>query len=203
MQIRPNIIVLTIPLGESQVHPVLLVDEDGLTLIDTGMFDQYEALIKAIEEAGEAPSSLKRIILTHQDTDHIGNLPALARQFPGVRLFAHPGDLPVISGSQPMLKMTPERIAQLPPERREAFGRFLEQLKQLPEIEELHDAEQLPWGAGLRLSILPGIRRVISASTSGNRSCCLLPMSCVSWMVSWPDHGMRPHRICRWHCAAC
>ncbi|MNE44970.1 putative metallo-hydrolase YflN [compost metagenome] len=138
------------------MHPVLLVDEDGLTLIDTGMFDQYEALIKAIEEAGEAPSSLKRIILTHQDTDHIGNLPALARQFPGVRLFAHPGDLPVISGSQPMLKMTPERIAQLPPERREAFGRFLEQLKQLPEIEELQDAERLPWGGGLEIIHTPG-----------------------------------------------
>lgn len=156
MQIRPNVIVLTIPLGESQVHPVLLKDKDGLTLIDTGMFDQYEALIQAIEEAGEAPSSLKRIILTHQDTDHIGNLPALAREFTGVRLFAHPGDLPVISGSRPMLKMTPERIAQLPPERREAFGRFLEQLKQLPEIEELHDAECLPWGGGLEIIHTPG-----------------------------------------------
>ncbi len=156
MIIGQNVIVLTIPFGQSEVHPVLLKDKDGLTLIDTGMFDQYDALIQAIREAGEDPFSIKRIILTHQDTDHIGNLPALARELPGVQLFAHPGDLPVINGSQPMLKMTPERLAQMPQARREEFHSFLEQLKQLKDITELHDGEHLPWGGGLEIIHTPG-----------------------------------------------
>lgn len=159
MIIGQNVIVLTIPFGQSEVHPVLLKDEDGLTLIDTGMFDQYDALIQAIKDAGEEPSGIKRIILTHQDSDHIGNLPALARALPGVQLFAHPGDLPVINGSQPMLKMTPERLAQMPQARREEFHSFLEQLKQLgqlKEITELHDGGQLPWGGGLEIIHTPG-----------------------------------------------
>lgn len=156
MNIGHNVIALTIPLGPSEVHPVLLKDEDGLTLIDTGMFDQYDALIQAVKDAGEAPSSIKRIILTHQDTDHIGNLPALARELPDAQLFAHPGDLPVINGSQPMLKMTPERIAQLPQARQEEFQQFLEQLRQLKDITELHDGEHLPWGGGLEIIHTPG-----------------------------------------------
>ncbi|WNS40977.1 MBL fold metallo-hydrolase [Paenibacillus sp. MMS20-IR301] len=157
----PNIIVLTVPmmspvLGPTLIYPVLLKDDDGLTLIDTGMFGQYDSLIQAIEQAGENLSSIKRIILTHQDIDHIGNLPVLVRELPGVQLFAHPGDIPVISGRQTMLKMTPERISKMPPVFQEQINAFLSQLAQLGKITELHDGQQLPWGGGAEVIHTPG-----------------------------------------------
>ncbi len=161
MNISPKIIVLNVPMispimGPTMIYPVLLKDEDGLTLIDTGMFGQSDALLQAIENSGEPLSNLKRIILTHQDIDHIGNLPLLAAKLPGIQLFAHPGDLPVINGSQPMLKMTPQRIAQMPPAFQEQMNLFLEQLTQLSSITELHDGQQLPWGGGIEIIHTPG-----------------------------------------------
>lgn len=161
MNFGPNVTVLTVPMlspvmGPTVIYPVLLKDGDGLTLIDTGMFGQYDSLVQAILQAGEQLSSIKRIILTHQDIDHIGNLPVLVREIPGVQLFAHPGDIPVISGSESMLKMTPELITGMPQAFQEQINAFLEQLTQLGEITELHDGDQLPWGGGAEVIHTPG-----------------------------------------------
>lgn len=68
--------------GKTTIYPVLLKDEDGLTLIDTGMLGQFEPLRKAISVVGEDISRVKRIILTHQDIDHIGNVHALLDLLP-------------------------------------------------------------------------------------------------------------------------
>lgn len=161
MNIGPNVIVLTVPMispvmGPTKIYPVLLKDGKDLTLIDTGMFGQYDALLQAIEQAGEQLSSIKRIILTHQDIDHIGNLPLLVQKLPGVELFAHPGDIPAITNSQPMLKMNPQRVAQMPQAFQEQFHAFLEQLAQLGSFTELHDGQRLPWGGGIEIIHTPG-----------------------------------------------
>jgi glyoxylase-like metal-dependent hydrolase (beta-lactamase superfamily II) len=161
MNDESRVIVLNVPMlspvmGPTRIYPVLLKDDDGLTLIDTGMFGQYGSLVQAIEEAGEQLSGIKRILLTHQDIDHIGNLPELVRDLPGVQLFAHPGDIPVISGKQSMLKMTPGRISKMPQAFQQQINRFLEQLAQLGKITELHDGEQLAWGGGAEVIHTPG-----------------------------------------------
>lgn len=160
-KMKSNIIVLTVPMlspvmGPTEIFPVLLKDEDGLTLIDTGMFGQYAALIQAISDAGEQLAGIKRIIITHQDIDHIGNLAVLARELPGVRLFVHPDDLPAVTASQPMIKMNPQRVSQMPQAYQEQFSQFLEQLKALSGITELHDGERLPWGGGIEIIHTPG-----------------------------------------------
>ncbi|UQZ35265.1 MBL fold metallo-hydrolase [Paenibacillus sp. PK3_47] len=156
----PKVIVLTVPMlspvfGPTEIFPVLLKDADGLTLIDTGMFGQYEALVQAIRDAGEQLSDIKRIIITHQDIDHIGNLAVLARELPGVRLFVHPEDLPAGTASAPMIKMNPQRVSQMPEAFQEQFSRFLDELKEL-DMTELQDREQLPWGGGIEIIHTPG-----------------------------------------------
>lgn len=156
-----KIIRLTVPMlspvmGPTEIFPVLLKDEDGLTLIDTGMFGQYESLVQAISDSGEQLSDIRRIIITHQDIDHIGNLALLARELPGVRLFIHPDDLPAVTASQPMIKMNPQRVSQMPQAFQEQFSQFLEQLQTLDGITELHDGEHLPWGGGLEIIHTPG-----------------------------------------------
>jgi glyoxylase-like metal-dependent hydrolase (beta-lactamase superfamily II) len=58
----------------------LVREDDGLTLIDTGMAGTAPAILAAARELG-AP--ITRIVLTHAHMDHVGSLDALAAALPG------------------------------------------------------------------------------------------------------------------------
>ena len=58
-------------------HPYLIVDADGLTLIDTGLALAWRRILRFITRIGHTPDSLRRIIVTHSDGDHAGGLAAL------------------------------------------------------------------------------------------------------------------------------
>ncbi|SET93996.1 MBL fold metallo-hydrolase [Paenibacillus sp. NFR01] len=151
-----QVIMLTIPMNNDEIHPILLKDDDGYTLIDTGVPGGSEALIAAIEGAGARLEDIKRILITHQDLDHIGNLPVLKRRLPEAEILAHPGDIPAITGSKPMIKMTEARLAAMPEAIRQNTQRFLEQLKTLGDITELNDGDRLPYGGGIQIIHTPG-----------------------------------------------
>lgn len=57
----------------------LVAEEDGLTLVDTGMGSKAKDFLKAAEEVGRP---IRRITLSHAHVDHIGALDALATQLP-------------------------------------------------------------------------------------------------------------------------
>ena len=65
----------------------LLADEEGLTLIDTGMPRSHKKILAYISELGKTEDDLKRILLTHSDVDHVGGLAALVRAS-GARTYA-------------------------------------------------------------------------------------------------------------------
>ena len=68
-------------------NPYLIVDDDGLTLIDTGLPGSHKMILSYISRLGRTPRELTRIILTHSDLDHVGGLGALHRAT-GARTFA-------------------------------------------------------------------------------------------------------------------
>jgi len=61
------------------VNAYLVPDDDGLTLIDTGMGGGAKAILAAAQRLG-AP--IVRIALTHAHGDHVGSLDALAAALP-------------------------------------------------------------------------------------------------------------------------
>jgi glyoxylase-like metal-dependent hydrolase (beta-lactamase superfamily II) len=65
----------------------LIVDDDGLTLIDTGLSRDEKKIRQTISDLGRAPKDLKRIIITHADGDHAGSLAAL-QAASGARVYA-------------------------------------------------------------------------------------------------------------------
>jgi glyoxylase-like metal-dependent hydrolase (beta-lactamase superfamily II) len=83
MEIAPNIHVIP---GVA-ANPYLLVDPDGLTLIDTGMPGSSFIILRYIKRLGYSYRDLNRILLTHADTDHAGSLAALKRAT-GARVYA-------------------------------------------------------------------------------------------------------------------
>jgi glyoxylase-like metal-dependent hydrolase (beta-lactamase superfamily II) len=85
MQIIPNVHVI---LG-AIVNLYLIVDADGLTLIDTGLARSGRKILRYIASLGHTPSDLRRIIITHSDGDHVGGLAAL-KAASGARVYASP-----------------------------------------------------------------------------------------------------------------
>lgn len=140
------------------IYPVLLWSEqDGATLIDTGMVGSFAELQEAVAATGIRWTQIRRVILTHQDIDHIGNLPEVVASLNGkVEIWAHEGDSPVIEGKQPLLKMSQERLQQMPEASRAAFLKLFEELKQLQVSRLLKDGELLPLGGGLEVIHTPG-----------------------------------------------
>jgi len=47
---------------------------DGITLIDSSISGRGESILKELKAYGIMPSDVKRILVTHHDIDHIGNV---------------------------------------------------------------------------------------------------------------------------------
>lgn len=79
-----------------------LVDGDELTLVDVGLPGLTRTFLKAIRDAGRNPEDLRHIAVTHHHADHTGSLAPLVARIPGATIYAHPLDIPVIIGKQPI-----------------------------------------------------------------------------------------------------
>ncbi|QDR79329.1 MBL fold metallo-hydrolase [Sporomusa termitida] len=100
------------PFGASvAIHPTLLWDDNGATLVDVGYPGQFKELTAAIEQTGVSLNHIKRIIFTHQDWDHIGNVTDVQNALGSkVEIYTHVNERDYIEGFLPYIKMTPERI---------------------------------------------------------------------------------------------
>ncbi len=78
----------------------MIVEPDGLTVIDTGMPGSHTKMIAYVRRLGREPREVRRILLTHQHVDHVGGAAALARET-GAEVVAHPADAPAIEGTAP------------------------------------------------------------------------------------------------------
>ncbi|MGN7358537.1 MBL fold metallo-hydrolase [Paenibacillus sp. SAF-054] len=142
--------------AEPDYQPVLLWDESGATLVDTGNVGQLDQLTRAVQEAGLQLSDIKRIIMTHQDIDHVGNLAALTKAFPEIEVWAHPADIPYITGAKRIIKMTDERLSRMPETARSAILALFGELPSIRISRELKDGETLPIHGGMRVIHTPG-----------------------------------------------
>jgi glyoxylase-like metal-dependent hydrolase (beta-lactamase superfamily II) len=87
------------------VNAFLVREDDGLTIVDTGMRGMHKKVVPAVEELG-AP--VVRILLTHYHDDHSGSLDALAELWPDAeRLWSERED-PFLSGQAELLPGEPE-----------------------------------------------------------------------------------------------
>ena len=83
MEIIPNVHLIP----NIVANPYLLIDPDGLTLIDAGLPGSQRKILRYLAELGYKPHDLKRILITHADFDHVGGLAAL-KAASGARIYA-------------------------------------------------------------------------------------------------------------------
>lgn len=74
----------------------VLQDRDDLTLIDAGHGIYYNDLKDLFRKQGMDPAKIRKIYVTHPDTDHAGTSGYFEQEF-GTRIFMHAGSAGVIS----------------------------------------------------------------------------------------------------------
>ena len=101
--------VLRIGLG--YVNAYLVVTDDGLVLVDTGLPKTHAKLLGALADAQRRVGDIRAVLVTHWHDDHTGGL-AMVRTASGARVVAHAVDAPVVDGSRPAPLKPIMRIAK-------------------------------------------------------------------------------------------
>lgn len=87
-------------IGNDIIAVHLIVTDEGMTLIDTGLSGQYADLRRELDEIGRPLSDIRGIVLTHGDTDHTGFAERLRSEL-GIPVYVGSGDAARAKGEKP------------------------------------------------------------------------------------------------------
>ena len=133
-------------------NPYLIMDTDGLTLIDTGLPGNDKKILRFIAGFGRSSFDLKRIIVTHSDIDHVGSLSAI-KKASGARIYASAIESEAISKGRSSRRIKPRKFF-----RKLLMGVAGGFMKATPiSVDEtVRDGQVLPVLGGLRVVETPG-----------------------------------------------
>jgi len=131
----------------------VLVDEDGLTLIDAGLPGSQKKILAYLASLGKTEKDVKRIVLTHSDLDHVGGLAPLAAAT-GARTYASQIEADAIAAGKASREANPPGFSL----RRMLFILLAPFFKAKPfQVDEiLAEGQTLPALGGLRVVETPG-----------------------------------------------
>ena len=129
-------------------NPYILVDADGLTVIDAGLPRSEKKILAYLAGLGKSARDVKRIILTHADVDHVGGLAALQKAT-GARTYASKLEADAIAAGKPSRQTKPSGFSVM----RLVFALMRPFFKATPfQVDEiLTDGQILPALGGLRV----------------------------------------------------
>ena len=130
----------------TRLSRVYLIEDDELTLVDTGMPWSAARVYRYIESVGRRPEEIVRILMTHGHPDHTGAA-AEIRLRSGAELAAHRLDAKAWPGRQPSL----DYMGLF-----NAFDAPLPFLRRAPVDAFIADGDVLPIGGGIRALHTPG-----------------------------------------------
>lgn len=77
------------------IHVWIVVEEDGITLVDAGMPMMAKGILQFMKQLNAGP--LKRIVLTHGHSDHVGAVKAILNETK-IPVYAHQIEIPYLEG---------------------------------------------------------------------------------------------------------
>lgn len=144
--------ICAIPLG--YVNAYLVAEEDGLTLIDSGLAGNDRKILRAVAEIGRKPADIRNILITHHHADHVGALAALLAKS-GATAWVHPLDAPIVAGQRRRPAPNPGSMTG------RVFGPMISRLPQnnpppAKAGREVQDGETVPVAGGVAAIHTPG-----------------------------------------------
>lgn len=83
------------------VNAYLVVEDDGITVVDTTIKGGGKAIMKAAQRLGQP---IVRIALTHAHADHVGGVDELVAALPGVEVLVSSRDAPLLTKTDMSLR---------------------------------------------------------------------------------------------------
>jgi glyoxylase-like metal-dependent hydrolase (beta-lactamase superfamily II) len=165
MRLADGVEMLELPIrsftGQNIIHPTLTWDDDTVVLVDAGFPGQLQQIRDAIARAGVSFDRLDKVIVTHQDIDHIGGLPDIVLgSSHNVEVLSHEEERPYIEGRKPLIKMDQERLskrlASLPEEQRQRAEALFANPPKTSVSTAVADGEVLPYCGRMTVIFTPG-----------------------------------------------
>jgi glyoxylase-like metal-dependent hydrolase (beta-lactamase superfamily II) len=119
MKLKNGVEVLKIfnSLGaRNNIYPTVIYDKKNIVLVDTGYPGHYQIIKEQLDNIKLSINDVSKIILTHQDWDHMGSLVSILEnkaEAQQIEVLAHEADKPYIEGSKTPLKFTDEFVKKL------------------------------------------------------------------------------------------
>lgn len=136
------------------VNALLLEDDNGPIIIDTGMPRSADKILGGLQELGHAPEDVQKIIVTHKHIDHTGSLAALKRitKAPAVM---YPVDAASVRNGEAMrpVKRSPGLFSKL---MAASMRMFSADLAPVDIEEEVIDGDRLSFAGGIEVLHTPG-----------------------------------------------
>ena len=156
-------LTLQMPDGRKEVpiHPIVLQDDEYLTLVDCGFIGSLRLLEIELGKHGISIEQLTALVLTHHDHDHMGAAAALKRANPRIQIYSSLEESVYISAREKPLRLVQaeELQAQLPPQQ-QAFGRmFCDMLRRVEPVTvdaHLTDSQETGWCGGCQVLLSAG-----------------------------------------------
>ena len=163
MRLADGVEVLELPMqsfrGRSIIHPTLIWDDDTVVLVDAGFPGQLQQNREAMGKAGVPFDRLDKVIITHQDIDHIGSLPDIVRESSHkVEVLCHDEERPYVEGRKPLIKMNrmSKMLGSLPEEQRQQMEALFANPPKAGVDTAVVDEEILPYCGGITVIFTPG-----------------------------------------------
>lgn len=104
----------SIGLDNYNIYPVLLWDKESTILVDTGLSEIFSDLNTVLEKKNITVKQLTKIVITHSDLDHIGNLAKIQKGLDGkVEIIAHEEEIPFIEFRNKSSKISSDKYSEL------------------------------------------------------------------------------------------
>jgi len=149
MKISENVYVVPKVIANSYI----LVDPDGLTVIDAGLPRSEKKILKYMVSLGKSARDIKRIVITHADLDHFGGLDALQKSS-GAHTYASQIEAEAMAKGKSSREIKPSGFSL----RRMLFAVLSPFIKATPfQVDEiLSEGQTLPVLGGLQVIETPG-----------------------------------------------
>jgi len=136
------------------VNAILLDDDNGPVIVDTGVPNSIDKILKGLHELGYAPEQVQKIVVTHKHIDHTGSL-AEIKQATHALIVMHPVDAASVRKGEAMLpvKTSPGLFSKL---MAMMMRMTPSDLKPVTVEEEVNDGDHLSLAGGIEVLHTPG-----------------------------------------------
>jgi glyoxylase-like metal-dependent hydrolase (beta-lactamase superfamily II) len=111
--------------------------DSGVVLVDVGFPGFIQKLEEAMAGEGLALGDVKKIIVTHQDGDHIGSLKAILDKYPGIEVMCSAEQAPGITGEEMPYRLQLARKSYAASTSEEEKKELEEEMKRLAGIQTI------------------------------------------------------------------